>query len=201
MLPFQKQVWDFLNKKGSGLNIAGKGMNTIEIVKQFVIKYSQERKLVFVFGLSETDKYKLTWAAADAGIEFLPKDIEKATSKKERQQCYSAPNLYYHNPGILAKDFLQNTIDPKTIDGIIVYHAEYVHKDPGLQMCLAYYKSFHSDGFIKAFTERPYGFSQISQTFELLCIDQVFFSPRFEETVKECLKDCEILDEINVVDS
>ena len=192
MLPYQKQVWDVFNKKESGLNIAGKGMNTIEVVKQFVIKYSQERKLVFVFGLNEGEKYKIIWASADAGVEFLPKDIEKDTGKKERQQSYSAPNVYFHNPGILAKDFLQNTVDPKIINGIIVYHAEYVHKDPGLQMCLAYFKSFNPDGFIKAFSERPYDMTDISHTLELLCVPFVFLSPRFEETVKQSLQDCEM---------
>lgn len=192
MLPFQKQAWDFLNKKESGLILTGKGMNTLEIVKQFVIKYSHERKLVFVFGLSDSEKYKIIWECANAGVEFLPKDIEKDTGKKERQQSYSASNVYFHSPGILSKDFLQDTISPKIIDGIIIYNSENIHKDHGLQMCLAYYKSFNESGFIKAFSEKPYDMTDLTNSLDLLCVRYILIQPRFEENVKQSLTGCEM---------
>lgn len=192
MLAYQKQIWDTLLEKESGLVICGKGMDTMEIVKQLVVKYSQESQFVFVFGCSEHAKYKIIWECADCGIEFLPKDIEKATGKKERDQAYAASNVYFHNPGILAKDFLLNAIDPLNIKGFIIYNAESVSKDPGLQTSIAYYKSKNPNGFIKAFSERPAEFLELSQMMDLLWIRFVYFSPRFEETVKSSINTCKI---------
>ncbi|EAY16794.1 ERCC4 domain containing protein [Trichomonas vaginalis G3] len=192
MLTYQKQIWDTLLEQESGLVLCGKGMDTIEIVKQLVVKYSQESKFVFVFGCPENAKYKIIWECADCGIEFLPKDIEKAVGKKERDQAYAANNVYFHSPGILAKDFLLETIDPTKIEGIIIYNAESILRDPSLQTCIAYYKSHHPKGFIKAFSERPAEFTELSSVMDLLWIRFVYFSPRFEETVKNSINPCKI---------
>ncbi|OHT00897.1 ERCC4 domain containing protein [Tritrichomonas foetus] len=142
MLKYHKYIWDSFRKKPSGLYILGKGLDVFEIEKQLIIEYSKNHKLVFVFGISENDKQRIIWEAANSGIEFLPKDIEKDTGRKERIQHYESNLVFFHNPGILAKDFLQGIIDPLKIDGFIINNAETIHKDSGLQLCLAYYQAF-----------------------------------------------------------
>ena len=40
MLPFQKQSWDFLNKRESVLILTGKGMNTIEVLTLLLVVFA-----------------------------------------------------------------------------------------------------------------------------------------------------------------
>lgn len=164
----------------------------MEIVKQLVIDLSSKQQLVFVFGLSENDKNRIIFDAASAGVEFLPKDIEKDTGKKERSQFYETKLVFFHSPGILAKDFLTNMIDPKKIDGLIITNCETVHKDSGLQLCLARYKSLNPGGWIRAFTERVHDVADLKASANLLWVSYILMFPRFELNVRESLMTCQV---------
>ncbi|KAH0788059.1 DNA repair endonuclease XPF [Histomonas meleagridis] len=148
--------------------------------------------MVFIFGLSENDKQRIIWESANSGVEFLPKDIEKDTGKKERSQHYESNIAFFHSPGILAKDFLQGAIDPQRIECIIIANAHTIHKDPGLQLCLALYKSHKIDGSIRAFTERCYEVSDLRKTMDLLWVRFILFFPRFEQNVVDSIQQYEV---------
>ena len=77
MLKYHRYVWDSFVKRPSGLYVFGRGLDSFEIVKQLVINFSAKRELVFVFGLDDNEKHRIIWETANAGVEFLPKDIEK----------------------------------------------------------------------------------------------------------------------------
>ena len=192
MLRYHQYIWDSFQQKPSGLYILAKGLDIFELEKQLVIQSAQNHKLIFVFGVSENDKQRMIWEAANAGIDVLPKDIEKDTGKKERTQHYESSNVFFHNAGILAKDFLQGAIDPKKIDGIIINNAETIHKDPGLQLCLAYYRSLNQDGYIKAFSEKCYEVADLKKAADLLWVRHILLFPRFEMNVKNSIREYEV---------
>lgn len=192
MLKYHHYIWDSFSSHPNGLYILGKGLDAFEIEKQLIIECSKNHKLVFVFGITENDKQRIIWESANMGVEFLPKDIEKATERKERSIHYNSNTIYFHSPGVLAKDFLQGMIDPQKIEGIIINNAEIVLKDPGLQLCLAIYRSNNQDGYIKAFSEKIFEIGDLKKISDLLWIRYILLFPRFETNVKESIKQCDI---------
>ena len=192
MLKYHKYIWNKFSEHANGLYILGKGLDAFEIEKQLIIESSKKHQLVFVFGISENDKQRIIWESANSGVEFLQKDIEKATMPKERAIHYNSNLVYFHSPGVLAKDFLQGIIDPKKISGIIINNSETVLKEPGLQLCLAYYRSSNQNGYIRAFSEKISEIIDLKKVADLLWIRYILLFPRFETNVKESIKLCDI---------
>jgi DNA excision repair protein ERCC-4 len=192
MLRYHHYIWDSFTRNPDGLYILGRGLDSFEIVRQMVIDSASRRHRLIVFGATDHEKHRIIWDAANANIEFLPKDIEKDTGKKERTQFYEANLVLFHNPGILAKDFLIQMIDPKTIVGVVVLICETVHKDPGLQLALALYRSGNAKGYIRAFSEKVYEMSDLKRSADALCVRFVLLFPRFEQNVSESILPCEI---------
>lgn len=192
MLKYHQFIWNTFSTQPNGLYILGKGLDSFEIEKQLIIECSKNHQLVFVFGISENDKQRIIWESANLGVEFLPKDIEKATLRQERSIHYNSNAVYFHSPGVLAKDFLDGMIKPKQIAGLIINNSETVLKDPGLQLCLACYRSNNSDGFIKAFSEKISEIGDLKKISDLLWIRYILLFPRFEANVKESIKSCDI---------
>jgi len=192
VLDFQNHIIQRLSAKNGGLIITGRGMDTLNIVQYLVLESCKKKELVFVFGLNDKEKHKIIWEAANEDIEFLPKDIEKDTGRKERMQQYESRNVFFHNPGILSKDFLTSTIDPMNISGFIIYGAEIIHKDPGLQMAVAYLKSRNPTAYIKAFSESIFKMSDLRLCADLLWIRFFLLYPRYEESVKKSIREPEV---------
>lgn len=192
MLKYHQFIWNSFSSKPSGLYVLGRGLDCFEIEKQLIIEYSKNHELVFVFGVSDNDKQRIIWEAANSGIEFLPKDIEKATDKKERTQHYDSHLVYFHSAGVLAKDFLQGVISPDKISGFIIHHAETIQKEAGLQLCLAFYRAKNQNGFIKAFSEKIHEFTDLKQVTDLLWVRHILLFPRFETNVKQSIPNSNI---------
>lgn len=192
MLKYHHFIWNTFSNHPDGLYILGKGLDAFEIEKQLIIECSKAHQLIFVFGISENDKQRIIWESANSGVEFLPKDIEKAIERKERSIHYNSNTIYFHSPGVLAKDILKGIIDPKKISGIIIHNAEVILKDPGLQLCLACYRSSNQSGYIKAFSEKISEIGDLKKISDLLWVRYILLFPRFETNVKESIKSCDI---------
>lgn len=187
MLPFQQEAMNLMIQHQCSLSLFGRGLDSIEIINQMIITSLQNNKQTFVFGLNEEEKKKITLMSDTMGTPTLPVDMEKEIGKKERIEKYQTYKVIFHNPILLAKDFLERLIDAQKITGFIIANAEKIHNNNGLQLCIAYYKSNNPTGFIHAFSEKCYEFGELRKIADLLWIRYIFLYPRFEQTVKESI--------------
>jgi hypothetical protein len=108
-------------------------------------------------------------------LNFFSKNIEKDTLKKDRSQFYEANLVLFHNPGILAKNFLTQMIDPAND-----------HRSCYSQLRI------RPQGSIRAFSVRAFHVCELTKSADLLCIRFILLFPRFEQNISESIRPCEI---------
>jgi hypothetical protein len=153
-----------------------------------VIDASWRCRRIIALGLTDQDKQRIIWDTASSGVEFLQID----TGKKERGQFYEANLVLFRSPGILAKDFLIELVNPAVIDGLVVLDCESFHKYPGMQLCVALYRSGSPSGCVGAFSERCYEVSDLKKKDDLLWVRFMLLFRRFEPNVSDSMVPCEV---------
>lgn len=192
MLPYEKSMWDFIHLKKDALIISGKGITSFCVLKNLIANLAKMNKKVMVFNCSESEKSEIIWNCANQSVEFLPKDIVKGIKKNERLQLYMSKTILFNNSVSLSKDFLQGLISPDEIDGFIIYRAEKSLNDSGLQLSIFLLKFKSPNSFVVSFSEAPRVFQEFVGIPKQLGTKNVLFYPRYEETVRESLKEVRI---------
>ncbi|EON99095.1 putative dna repair protein [Phaeoacremonium minimum UCRPA7] len=131
------------------------------------------------------------------------------TNVGAREKMYAQGGIFSITSRILVVDLLTNLLDPETITGIIVLHADKVVATSLEAFILRIYRQKNKAGFLKAFSDNPdpftTGFSPLSTMMRNLFLRKASLWPRFHLTVAQSLegkKKAEVIElEVPMTDS
>ena len=123
------------------------------------------------------------------GLKII--NTDKATVPM-RERMYAEGGILSITSRILVVDLLSKLLDPETVTGLVVLHAERVVATALEAFIVRIYRQFNKMGFLKAFTDTPEpfisGFSPLANTLRNLFLRKPSLWPRFHEIVKESLE-------------
>ena len=109
-----------------------------------------------------------------------------------RQKLYSKGGILSITSRILIVDLLAGLLDPATVTGMLVLHADRVVATALEAFILRIYRQKNKNGFLKAFTDNPehfqIGFAPLASMMRNLFLRRPSLWPRFHTTVAECLE-------------
>ncbi len=113
-------------------------------------------------------------------------------SVPERQKIYANGGILSVTSQILIVDLLSGVVEPESITGVIVLHAENVVATSVEAFILRQYRQTNKTGFLKAFSDSPEsftaGFAPLATYLRNLFLRQVALYPRFQLDVNKSLE-------------
>lgn len=114
------------------------------------------------------------------------------TSVGAREKMYAQGGIFSITSRILVVDLLTNLLDPVTITGVILLHADRVVTTSLEAFILRIYRQKNKDGFLKALSDNPdpftTGFSPLATMMRNLFLRKASLWPRFHMTVAQSLE-------------
>jgi DNA excision repair protein ERCC-4 len=114
------------------------------------------------------------------------------SSVASRQKLYASGGILSITSQILVVDLLSGVLEPSTITGLVVLHAERVTAVSVEAFILRIYRQHNKDGFLKAFSDSPgsftSGFAPLSNMLRNLFLRKPLLYPRFQIDVAKSLE-------------
>jgi DNA excision repair protein ERCC-4 len=114
------------------------------------------------------------------------------TSVSTREKMYANGGIFSITSRILVVDLLTSLLDPETITGLIVLHADRVIATSLEAFLLRIYRQKNKVGFLKAFSDNPdaftTGFAPLATMMRNLFLRKTSLWPRFHMTVAQALE-------------
>jgi DNA excision repair protein ERCC-4 len=109
-----------------------------------------------------------------------------------REKMYAQGGIFSITSRILIVDFLSGLLNPETVTGIVVLHAEKVVATSLEAFILRIYRQKNKAGFLKAFSDSPEpfttGFAPLANMMKNLFLQKPALYPRFHVTVAKSLE-------------
>lgn len=109
-----------------------------------------------------------------------------------REKMYAGGGIFSITSRILVVDLLTGLLDPASITGVIVLHADRVVATSLEAFILRVYRQKNKDGFLKAFSDNPdpftVGFSPLTTMLGNMFLRKVSLWPRFQVNVAKSLE-------------
>ncbi|OTB11005.1 hypothetical protein K445DRAFT_322509 [Daldinia sp. EC12] len=155
--------------------------------------------LIIVVGAEERENAWIGEALAEsAAVSMAPKARGLTvvntdfTSVAAREKMYAKGGIYSITSRILVVDLLTSLLDPDTITGLIVLHADKVIATSLEAFIIRVYRQKNKNGFLKAFSDNPdpftVGFSPLATMMRNLFLRKTSLWPRFHITVASSLE-------------
>jgi len=155
--------------------------------------------LIIVLGADERENGWIGESLAEhAAISMSPKarGLTMVTtdllSVGQREQLYAKGGVFSITSRILIIDFLSGLLDPATVTGMVVLHAEKVVATSLEAFILRIYRQKNKAGFLKAFTDSPEsftsGFAPLTNMMRNLFLRRPSLWPRFHATITQDLE-------------
>jgi DNA excision repair protein ERCC-4 len=123
------------------------------------------------------------------GLSVVNTDV---MSVGTREKLYAQGGIFSITSRILVVDLLTNLLNPETITGVVVLHADKVVATSLEAFILRIYRQKNKTGFLKAFSDAPEpfttGFAPLTTMMRNLFLRQVALWPRFQVTVAQSLE-------------
>jgi DNA excision repair protein ERCC-4 len=123
------------------------------------------------------------------GLSVVNTDV---MSVGTREKMYSHGGIFSITSRILVVDLLTSLLDPETITGLIVLHADRIVATSLEAFILRIYRQRNKAGFLKAFSDSPEpfttGFNPLSTMMRNLFLRNVSLWPRFQVVVAQSLE-------------
>lgn len=123
------------------------------------------------------------------GLSLVNTDV---MSVGTREKMYTQGGIFSITSRILVVDLLTSLLDPQTITGLVVLHADKIVATSLEAFILRIYRQKNKAGFLKAFSDNPEpfttGFSPLSTMMRNLFLRNVSIWPRFQFTVAQSLE-------------
>ena len=114
------------------------------------------------------------------------------TNVATRAKMYAKGGIYSITSRILVVDVLSKLLDPETITGLIVLHAEKIVTTSIEAFIIRIFRQSNKHGFLKAFSDNPEpfasGFSPLTTMMRNLFLRKPSLWPRFHVTVAKSLE-------------
>lgn len=172
--------------------------------------------LIVVVGAEERENAWIGEALAEhAAISMSPKargltvvntDFQSVGA---REKMYAGGGIFSITSRILVVDMLTSLLDPETVTGLVVLHADRIVATSLEAFILRVYRQKNKVGFLKAFSDNPdpfsTGFSPLATMMRNLFLRKASLWPRFHVTVAKSLegkKKAEVIElEVPMTDS
>lgn len=182
------------------LVIIARGLGLLRIVTNLLHTYDAAgNNLVIVIGADERENEWLGEAIAEhAAVSRAPRARGLTLVQTElmtvgtREQYYTKGGIFSITSRILVVDLLSGLLNPATVTGVIVLHAERVVATSMEAFILRIYRQKNKTGFLKAFSDVPEpfttGFSPLTNMMRNLFLRRPALWPRFHVTVAKSLE-------------
>ena len=155
--------------------------------------------LILVVGTDERENGWIGEALAEhAAISMSPKARGLSVVNTDvmsvgtREKMYAQGGIFSITSRILVVDLLTSLLDPETITGLVVLHADRVIATSLEAFILRIYRQRNKVGFLKAFSDNPEpfttGFAPLSTMMRNLFLRNVSLWPRFQVVVAQALE-------------
>ncbi|QSZ34850.1 hypothetical protein DSL72_007709 [Monilinia vaccinii-corymbosi] len=215
-LKYQQEIFQELRQKDE-LVVLARGLGLLRLVTNLLHSYDAAgNNLIILVGADDRENGWIGEALAEhAAISMAPKARGLSVVNTDlmsvggREKMYVQGGIFSITSRILVVDLLTSLLDPETITGVIVLHAEKVVATSLEAFILRIYRQKNKVGFLKAFSDNPEpfatGFSPLSTMMRNLFLRNVSIWPRFHINVAQALegkKKAEVIElEVSMSDS
>ncbi|KAF4124587.1 DNA excision repair protein ERCC-4 [Geosmithia morbida] len=199
------------------LVVIARGLGLMRIVTNLLHSYDAAgNNLIVVVGAEDRENGWIGEALAEhaavsaspraRGLTVVNTDFQSVGA---REKMYGGGGIFSITSRILVVDLLTGLLDPESITGLVVLHADRVVATSLEAFILRVYRQKNKAGFLKAFSDNPdpfaVGFSPLAGMLRNLFLKKASFWPRFQVTVAKSLegkKKAEVIElEIPMTDS
>ncbi|KAK9779072.1 putative ERCC4 domain-containing protein [Seiridium cardinale] len=200
-LPLEYQQHLFQELRGEDeLLVLARGLGLMRLATNLLHSYDAAgNNLIIVVGAEERENAWIGEALAEhAAISMSPRARGLTvvntdfTSVAARERMYARGGIYSITSRILVVDLLTTLLNPETITGVIVLHAEKVIATSLEAFILRIYRQKNKVGFLKALSDNPdpftIGFAPLATMMRNLFLRKASLWPRFHMTVAGSLE-------------
>ncbi|KAG6118975.1 hypothetical protein E4U13_008075 [Claviceps humidiphila] len=215
-LEYQQNLFQELRAQDE-LVVLARGLGLLRLVTNLLHSYDAAgNNLIVLVGAEERENGWIGEALAEhAAISAAPRargltvvntDFQSVGA---REKMYSGGGTFSITSRILVVDLLTGLLDPESITGLVVLHADRVVATSLEAFILRVYRQKNKIGFLKAFADNPHpfttGFSPLSTMMRNLFLKKASLWPRFHVSVAQSLegkKKAEVIElEVPMTDS
>ncbi|KAI0125230.1 MUS38-like protein [Xylariales sp. AK1849] len=198
-LEYQQHLFQELRSEDE-LVVVARGLGLMRLITNLLHSYDAAgNNLIVVVGAEERENAWMGEALAEhAAISMSPKSRGLTvvntdfTSVGARERMYAQGGIYSITSRILVVDLLTTLLNPETITGVIVLHAEKIVATSLEAFILRIYRQKNKVGFLKAFSDNPdpftMGFSPLSTMMRNMFLRKASLWPRFHVSVASALE-------------
>ncbi|CAI6093995.1 unnamed protein product [Clonostachys chloroleuca] len=198
-LEYQQELFQEV-RADDELVVLARGLGLMRLVTNLLHSYDAAgNNLIVVVGAEERENGWIGEALAEhAAISMSPKARgltlvnTESQSVGAREKMYARGGVFSVTSRILVVDLLTGLLNPETITGLVVLHADKVVATSLEAFILRVYRQKNKAGFLKAFSDSPdpftIGFSPLSTMLRNLFLKKVSLWPRFHVTVAHALE-------------
>lgn len=196
---FQQDIFKELREEDELVLIA-RGLGLLRIVTNLLHSYDAAgNNLILLVGADDRENVWIGEALAEhAAVSASPKSRGLSLVNTDlmnvgtREKMYARGGMFSITSRILIVDFLSGLLNPETVTGIVVLHAEKVVATSLEAFILRIYRQKNKAGFLKAFSDTPEpfttGFSPLTNMMKNLFLQKPSLYPRFHVTVAKSLE-------------
>ncbi|KAF1989097.1 DNA repair endonuclease XPF [Aulographum hederae CBS 113979] len=198
-LDFQQDIFRELREQDELLLLA-RGLGLLRVVTNLLHSYDAAgNSLILVVGADERENGWIGESLAEhAVMSMVPKCRGLSVVNTDlmsvgtREKMYAQGGIFSITSRILIVDFLSHLLDPSTVTGLVVLHAERVTPTSLEAFILRIYREKNKKGFLKAFSDNPEpfctGFSPLATMMRNLFLRTPSLWPRYHVTVAKDLE-------------
>ncbi|KAF2017426.1 DNA repair endonuclease XPF, partial [Aaosphaeria arxii CBS 175.79] len=198
-LEFQQDIFKELRDEDE-LVLLARGLGLLRIVTNLLHSYDAAgNNLILLVGADERENVWIGEALAEhAAVSMSPKARGLSLVNTDlmsvgtREKMYAQGGIFSITSRILIVDFLSSLLNPETVTGVVVLHAEKVIATSLEAFILRIYRQKNKVGFLKAFSDSPEpfttGYSPLANMMKNLFLQKPALYPRFHVTVASSLE-------------
>ncbi|KAH6888106.1 hypothetical protein B0T10DRAFT_442252 [Thelonectria olida] len=198
-LEYQQSLFQELRAEDE-LVVLARGLGLMRLVTNLLHAYDAAgNNLIVVVGAEDRENGWIGEALAEhAAISVSPKargltvvntDLQTVGA---REKMYAGGGIFSITSRILVVDLLTGLLDPDTITGLVVLHADRIVATSLEAFILRVYRQKNKAGFLKAFSDNPdpfvTGFNPLASMMRNLFLRKASLWPRFHVTVAQSLE-------------
>lgn len=198
-LEYQQEIFSELREEDELLVLA-RGCGLLRIVTNLLHSYDAAgNNLIIIVGADDRENGWIGEALAEhaaismsvraRGLSVVNTDL---MSVGTREKMYANGGIFSITSRILVVDLLTSLLNPETITGMIVLHADRVVATSLEAFILRIYRQKNKPGFLKAFSDNPeaftVGFNPLATRMRNIFLRKVSFWPRYHTTIQKSLQ-------------
>ncbi|MCJ1352945.1 MAG: hypothetical protein MMC33_002929 [Icmadophila ericetorum] len=215
-LEYQQDLFSELRAEDE-LVILARGLGLLRVVTNLLHSYDAAGKnFIIIVGAEDrengwvgealAEQAAVSKSAMARGLTQISTDM---VSVGEREKRYSQGGIFSVTSRILIVDLLSRLLDPETVTGLIILHAERIVATSTEAFIIRIFRQSNKSGFLKAFSDSPEpfttGFAPLASMMRNLFLRKPSLWPRFHVTVAKSLegrKKAEVIEfEVPLTDS